>query len=248
MRTPRMWTDSKISAICTIQRYWRGYSVRSWLATAGPGVLKRSLCHNTEELVTLDEKTRVSPLDYFSFVETDKVYWFDIRTLAEYCVNKLTPTNPYTRQPLSIDTRQRLRKLCIRRERRKIPNVHNQILSQTYTQAAETTWITVSQILTENGFFDMSHEYFTALNRTQQYIFTVMLQQDMRAWAAEHTSPASRRHRYTYWITRILTEYVDGANVDRMSHVLSRVLLTILNDYPDPYPICFIIMSCLHRL
>jgi len=250
MRDPTRWTalhavDSKA---VLIQKVWRGYSVRSWLTLAGPGVLKRSLCHNEEELVTMDESSRTHPFDYFAFAEAEKVYWFDVRTIAQNSTLTLNPTNPYTREPLSMDTRQRLRKVCIRRQRRKMSNVHTVVPTRTYLEASDTTWITICQILGENGFVDVAHEYFTSLNRTQLYVFLSMLRQDMIAWGAEHTSRLSRRHKYTYWINRVLEEYVGGAHVERMGYIVSRVVLTILNDYPDPYPICFILMSCLSRL
>lgn len=127
-------------------------------------------------------------------------------------------------------------------------NVHTVTTRQTYESANEITWISICQILEENGFNGVLTEYFTTLNRTQLYVFISMLKQDMVACGAEHTNVLSRRHRYTDWINRVLEEYSSGARTDRMSYVVSRVLLTILNDYPNPYPVCFIIISCFQRL
>jgi hypothetical protein len=250
MKNPIRWTGvAKDEDKCImLQKLWRGRSVRSWLALAGPGVLKRSICHNEEELVTMDERKDVHPFDYFSFVENGKIYWFDIRTIAQNSTLSVTPANPYTREPLSIETRQRLRNLCIRRERLKMSNVHNVTTKQSYQEASETTWVAICQILGENGYNNVLTEYFTTLNRTQLYIFISMLEQDMIAWGAEHTNILSRRHRYTSWIKRVLEEYSSGARLDRMSYIVSRVLLTILNDYPNPYPVCFIIIACFQRL
>ena len=124
-KNPRVWAE-----ICRldknavlIQKIWRGYSVRWWLELAGPGVLKRSLCHNEEELVTLDEKTSTHPFDYFGFEENGNVYWFDVRSIAENSNMNIEPLNPYTREPLSMNTRKRLRHLCLRRYRKQLYNL-----------------------------------------------------------------------------------------------------------------------------
>lgn len=250
MKNPRLWKDvnNLDCKAVTIQKVWRGYAIRTWLTIAGPGVLNRSICHNDEELVTLDEKKSVNPFDYFAFEENGKVYWFDVRSLAENGMLKLQPTNPYTREALSFDTRQRLRQICIRRHRKKLHNIHSTGTKQSVDDIISSTWIYICQIIEENGFYDMSHLYFTSLNRTQLYIFTTMLRQDMVAWAAEHTSTESRRHRYVFWLKRLLDHYSSRVDALRLSFITCRVLVTILNDCTEQYPICFMIMSALHRL
>jgi len=215
---------------------------------AGPGVLSRKVCHNEEELVTLEDKESVGPLDYFAFQENEKVYWFDTRSLSELVMSKLKPENPYTREPLSFDTRHRLRKLCLRRRLRRIQNLHDIISHRTVEEIIETTWIYICQIIEENGFFDMSQLYFTSLNRTQLFIFNSMLQQDLIAWAAEHTNKESRRHRYVHWVKRLMTITVHEVELDKISFLTARVVSAILNDCSDAYSVCFIVVSCLHRL
>jgi len=250
VKNPRLWKDvNKLDCKAVIiQKVWRGHAIRSWIQLAGPGVLNRSICHNDEELVTLDEKKSVHPFDYFAFEENGKVYWFDVRSLAENSMLKLEPINPYTREALTNDTRKRLRQICIRRHRKKLENIHSTGTKQTVDDIVSSTWIYICQIITENGFYDMSHLYFTSLNRTQLYIFTTMLRQDMIAWAAEHTSTESRRHRYVFWLKRLLDHYSSRVDALRLSFITARVLVTILNDCSEEYPICFMIMSALHRL
>ena len=112
-KVPRIWSvvNDIDKHVTLISKVWRGYRIRRLLKLAGIGVLKRSLCHNDEELVLLEDRNSVSPLDYFSFQEGDKVWWFDIRSMIG-CLNAtFVPTNPYTRQPLTVDTRYRLRML-----------------------------------------------------------------------------------------------------------------------------------------
>ena len=63
-----------LSSILKIQSLIRGVLARIPLRIAGVGVLKRSLCHNDDEIITMDPKTAVHPHDYFSIEEGGKVY------------------------------------------------------------------------------------------------------------------------------------------------------------------------------
>ena len=249
VKSPRIWKDVNQldHKIIPIQKLWRGYILRKWLKLAGPGVLNRTICHNDEELVTMDDKKSVSPLDYFAFTENDKVYWFDVRSIVGACIFSVTPTNPYTRQDLSIDTRQRLRRLCIMRQRRKILNEHTES-KRNIGEVLKASWTYICQIIIENGFFDMSPLYFMSLNKTQLYVFITMIRNDMIALAAEHTSPESRRHKYVYWLKRLQDQHESNVSVIELSYFTSKILSTILNDLMEPYPMCFIIMSAMHRL
>ncbi len=248
VKNPRVWKDPNNldEKVTIIQKIWKGHSVRNWLALAGPGVLKRSLCHNDEELVSLENKTSVHPFDYFAFEENSKVYWFDIRSLSDNCSSKMNPANPYTRELLTLDTRKRLRELCVRRSLRLIKNTYNS--TQTTEQVISAAWVHVCQIIAENGFFDLPSAYFVSLNRTQLYVFVNIFRQDLIAWAAEHTTNNSRRIRYLFWIKRLLGEYAKGVETPRFSYLTSKALLEILNDRAENYSICFMIMSALHRL
>jgi len=246
----RLWKDvnSLDDKAIIIQKVWRGHSVRNWLKIAGPGVLNRSICHNSEELVTMDEKNSINPFDYFSFEEGGKVYWFDVRSLSELCMLKTDPTNPYTREPLTIETRRRLRQICIKRHRKNLNNMHNVSDKRSVDEIILSTWTHVCQIIAENGFFDMSPLYFTSLNTTRLLIFNTMIQKDIVALASEHTSRLSRRYKYAFWMKRLIGEFSTEFDNKRLVYLTGRVLVTILNDCSDNYGICFIIMSALHRL
>ena len=246
----RLWKDvnNLDDKVIIIQKVWRGYVIRHWLKNAGPGVLNRSVCHNEEELVTLDAKNDIYPLDYFSFEEKGKVYWFDVRSISENSMLKVEPLNPYTREPLTIETRKRLRQICFQRHRRHLENIHDVTRKRTIDEIILSTWTRVCQIIIENGFFDMSPFYFTSLNKTRLFIFNTIIQKDLVAWAAEHTSTQSRRHHYVFWMKRLLGEFSPEVGSKRLTFLTGLVLTTILNDCSDNYLICFIIMSALHRL
>jgi len=248
VKQPRIWAIVNNVGPCAtlIQKIWRGYSVRNWIKLAGPGALNRILCHNDEELLTLDDKKSVDPFSYFAFEEADKVYWFDVRSIAEHFSK--TTTNPYTRQSLTMDTRKRLRKLCQMRYRRKLPHTHNPDICTDLNQVILVHWTTICQIAEENGFYEVNPQIFVSATRAQLYAFLVMISLDMKAWAMNHSSKYSRRHRYYSWVKTILNQYSPSIHPLKVQFLASRVLLNILNDCPQQYDICFIIMSSLYRL
>ena len=247
-KIPRLWKDvnSADDKVIKIQKIWRGYFIRNWIKLAGPGVLNRKICHNQESGVTMDNIKTIHPLNYFAFEEDRMVYCFDIRSLTELAVTVINPQNPYTRKPLTTDTRQKLRKICIWRYHKKISNEH-ETKRLTLLEIVRCSWIYICQIISENGFFDIPPEFFLAMNRSQLLSFSIMIRNDLDAWACEHKK-GSRRYNYARWFKNIINEHKRGANVGRLSYLNSRILGTILNDYPEQYPICFIIMSAMHRL
>jgi hypothetical protein len=249
VKNPRLWKDANNvdEKVVRIQKVWRGYIIRQWLKLAGPGVLKRNICHNEEELVTFDDKKSVTPLDYFSFEEAGKVYWFDVRSILQNSIDRLVPLNPYTREPLTLETRRRLRKIAFLRDHRKLACLHN-VSAKSADEMIRMAWTSVCQIIEENGFPEVNPMYFISLNRTQLYIFSSMLKQDLIAWAAEHTKPGSRRRKYVPWVNRLINEHLAETNTYMLSYITAKCILAILNDYPDPYSLCFIVMSALYRV
>jgi len=249
-KVKRLWADvnNGNQKAIFIQKIWRGYFIRHRLKLAGEGVLKRSDCHNTEELVTLDDKTKVSPLNYFSFREAEKLWWFDVRSLYHILKRSIRPENPYTRQPLSIETRRRLRDVCRIRKKLAIENYHDAPKPEHFAELVNEKWLTVCQIIEENGFFDMNHLLFSSLNRSQLYVLINLIQMDLVAFATEH-SIRSKRYQYIQWMRTCLSNFEKNrTNRLQCSWAVSKVLLSILYDCQENYPVCFIIVSALTRL
>lgn len=250
-KVKRLWADlnnGKKNATC-IQKIWRGYFIRKRLKLAGEGVLNRKECHNTEELVTLDEKSKSHPLDYFSFREADKLWWFDVRSLYQILKRSTKPDNPYTRQPLSIETRRRLRDVCRIRKKLGIDNYHEAPAPISFNDLINEKWLTVCQIIEENGFFDMNHLIFSSLNRSQLYVLLNLIQMDMISFASEHKTLSSRRYQYISWIKTVLSNFEKNRSQrTQASWATSRALLSILYDCSENYTVCFIIVSAVCRL
>jgi hypothetical protein len=250
VKSPRLWNvvnhvDEKI---VSISKFWRGYIVRKRLATAGPGVFQRSLCNNQEELVSLEPISKVDVFNYFGFEEGGKIWGFDVRTILDSLQRNLVPTNPYTRQPLTLENRSRLRKIYSYRLRHKLENSYEHNKIQTAELLLLNRWTQICQIVEENGFFQPNPNLFLNLNKTQLYIFLTMIHNDLKPWAAEHKPPHSQRFRYVFWTNNVLKKHSSTQSLAEYSFFVSTILLSMLYNSVEPYAICFIIMSALYRL
>lgn len=247
---PRLWTvtNNVDKKVILISKIWRGYFIRKQLRLAGPGVLKRSVCINTDELISLEPIRTVGVFDYFGFEENGKVYGFDVRTILENLNRNLVPVNPYTRQQISIDTRKRLRDVFNYRMRHRLENSYDNALMKPADIVLTNRWTQLCQIAEEHGFFNINPNLFMGLNKTQLYIFLSMIHNDLKTWAAEHKPPHSKRFLYVFWTQNVLKKFSTARSSVEYSFFVSSILLSILYDYGEPYTICFIIMSALYRL
>jgi len=239
MKNTRLWAivNNVSSKVTKIQKIWRGYSIRSLIRECGVGCLKRSLCHNEDELITLEHKSKQYPLEYFSFEENGRIWWFDVNSIAKIMTSELYPKNPYTRVPLSIETRRRLREIC---HRRKI--FVNEKITSKY-EYIDKMWQLNSQILEENGF--TIHPLSLSSLCTGQYIVLLSIfLNEMKTLAIEHNKTTSRRHHYIVWIKSCLQKLQETESDVQVP----KLIYTILNDSKNPYEYCYIFSGALWRL
>lgn len=250
IKNPRLWIDvnNVNSKIVLISKIWRGYITRKSLELAGPGVLKRSVCNNADEIMSFEPITKVDPLDYFGFEENGKVYGFHICSILDILNRANNPQNPYTRQPLDIQIRKRIREVYGYRIRSKLPTHHEDSGLIGIENILTNRWLQLSQIIEENGFYNLNSNLFLGLNKSQLYIFLNMILNDTKTWAAEHVGKKSSRFIFCFWIKSVLNKHSSSQSVQEYSFYVSTILLTILYNTVDPYAFSFIIMSALYRL
>jgi hypothetical protein len=252
VKTPRIWSiiNNVESKVTLIAKVWKGYNIRKLIQLAGPGVLNRKVCNNEEEISSLEEIKSVHPLDYFGFEENGKIYGFDIRTLFDNFHRNFKITNPYTRQPLTIETRKRLRQLYGYRLSRKLPRCFEHNTLTTANDVIRNTWNQVCQIIEENGFIgtDLAPNIFLTMNKSQLYVFINLVLNDVKAWASEHKTPQSSRLKYAFLLQNTKNRFNSTTSVYEYSFYVGTTLLSILYSSVEPYIICFIIMAALYRL
>jgi len=241
-RSPRNWyTVNNIDAkIVRIQALWRGYSLRSRLNKGGSGVLKRSLCHNEEDFVSLEPIAKLDPREFFSFEEDGKLWAFNLYGLCRILLNDVEPKNPYTRTPFSNDTRRRLRGYMFYLIRKRDPEIMKVYRNDLLTYKL----VLITQILHENGFLDFRPEYLSICTSSQAYVLRSLLLQDMRAFA--FANPNLRLYRYCSLLNS-RTFMAHSNPVVTIIHILLIILANTCSP-SEEYEICFFIMSALFKI
>lgn len=235
--------DDKVTLISKI---WRGYAVRNRIKLAGPGVLKRGICHNEEELVLAEPKETVHPFDYFAFEEDGKVWWFDIRSIMSICRTSLIPANPYTRQPLSQEARHRARRIYKYRINNKLPLYHHPFPKMSVMQLIEHQWMKVCQNMHECGFDDITPNAILSLNQTQIFTILCLMIDDLIAIKYTHTNPL--KSRYYKYLQILRNDRHNFFSRDYPDLHFAGSIISILNDMTDSFPICFSFASALASL
>ena len=228
---------TKIGRIARFQALIRGWLVRRYLALCGPGVLCRKGVSNDEDVVTCEEKERQYPMDYFSFDENGKVWWFDFGTIWAWGSRSLAPTNPYTKVPLSIDVRRRLRAIWAYRRRNPMSMPSEQ---DTFQERLVCRWNVICQTLVDSGFVDVEPRMFVRFGKLQLITAFRFLRDDLRT---------SRRDPLDPQIMRCNRMINLCYNAETKSYMLQSayMLMIMVVEHGDCYPFHFMLMSALYR-
>lgn len=247
-KNPRIWSKiHKIDdKIITLQKKWKGYFVRKRLSLAGPGVLKRSICTNNEDPITLEPVAEIDPFDYFGFEENGKVYGVNFCSFVDAMRRKCI--NPFTRQPFSMETRKRFREIYGYRLRHGYMLLYHDNQPKTVDAMSEYKWLQLCQIIEENGFFNIHPNIFMGLNKQQLLVFLTLILTDLKVLVAENKRENSHSFQYIFWIRNTLKKIESNNSYHYCAYHVTSILDNILYDCVDPYNLCFIIMSALYRL
>lgn len=239
----RVWADvnvKKITRLVRAQAVVRGWLVRKYFSLSGPGVLNRANLANDEEIVTGEEKNRQSPYEYFSFKENDKVWWFEFSSLWNWASRSFAPSNPYTKVPLSTETRKRLREMWSFRRRAslKIPEEPD-----TFSDRLVGRWNMICQTFVDNGFIDVEPRMFLRLSKLNLMTAFQILHDDLRV-AMRESNPArsimmarcNRMAKAAY------------STPSPLFMLQSATMFTLLvTEQKDPYSTVFMLMSAFYR-
>jgi hypothetical protein len=213
----------------------RGWLLRRRLSLAGPGVLCRAKGVNDEDLFTCESKTRQDPRTYFALEEAGKVYWFDAPSLWSWMMRSLTPVNPYTKTPLSNDTRRRLREWGWKARPVMDATTPEDILIR--------RWTMLIQIFRENGFTDTHPHQFDTFDTEDLRMMFLFLERDLQI-----VSPEKDIHRAKLLrLCRHGQRVVEGRRPGSYPLFSAYLLLRMLSLPKDPYVVVFSILSAFLR-
>ena len=93
------------SKIIPFQAKYRSHLVNRFCKSSGPAWLKRKMCVNDTDFISLDSVDKILFYQFFSYKdENNHIHGFDIKSLNNWILNKKKlATNPYTRNPIPND-------------------------------------------------------------------------------------------------------------------------------------------------
>jgi len=239
-KVPRLWVDAhqdKVAPLIRIQAWGRGWCIRRRLALAGPGVLHRVGLSNDDDLETCETSDRQYPLDYFAFEENGKIWWFDFATLWKWAQRSTEPSNPYTKVPLSAETRTRLRQMWSYRRRHREPIPADPFQ---FSERLTMRWTIISQAIADCGFGTLPVDPFLNLTMHQYTRVFRLLRDDVEA-----TLPGNRFASHLIHRCLMTAGTIAPANFILQG---SYALMAMLCHTETPFPLAFCILSALHRL
>lgn len=241
MKSPVLWASlHATSPVVRIQALARGFLLRKRLALAGPGVLKRAGLANDEDVFTCESKDRQHPMEYFAFEEGGKTWWFDLSSLWTWMSRSVEPVNPYTKTPLTLDTRKRIRAIWGHSYRMRLVLP---LGGKTFDEILVLRWNVLSQIFRDNGFLDVHPQSFLRFSRAEYGAMFALLHQDLLVVLPEHDL-------YRDKILRICRRGMSiRPAVGNEAYILhSGLLLLLMLSVPkDPYVLVFSILSAFFR-
>jgi hypothetical protein len=229
--------QGKVGAATRLQAWIRGVLLRRRLRLGGPGVLRRTGLSNDEDLVTCESSDRQYPLDYFAFEENGKIWWFDFGTLWKWAQRSTEPANPYTKVPLSVETRTRLRKVwSYRRRHRELTPLDPRDVEERLT----VRWTIISQAVSDCGFGSLPVQPFLQLGTHDYVRMFRFLRDDVAATLPGNVHAGALIHRclMTAW----------SMSPDQIALQCSYALMAMLCHTETPFPLAFCILSALYRL
>ena len=243
-KKPNAWITTRPTLLRILIRFQarcRGFITRIPIRIAGPGVLRRSLCHNDDEIITMDSKTDIHPHDYFSILEDGKVWWFDQRSMFQWSQKELDIRNPYTRTIFSKDDTRRLRKLCIYRRKHGLQLYHaGQYPAMTLIERRDNKWLRIAQILRELDH-DIHHEHFISLEYSYMFMIINTLTEDTRWWYSHTSDPTV--YKYHNWMKNMRNVMHTYESMTRLSCDIGTLLLSALYDVHAPGEMAYYIIT-----
>lgn len=241
-KNPVLWTTCiRPEPVAKFQALVRGWNVRKYLRMCGPGVLRRGLLANDDELVSCECKERQDPWNFFSFEESGKIWWFEFATIWTWCMKSPKPENPYTKVRLSQEIRVRLRRLWSYRKlhRMSIPSE-----STIFQERVRNRWNVMCQVFEDNGFGEISPNRFEIMRAPDYLTVCQFVRDDLQV-------SMKKSNFYLKVFSRYLETMIRGyRGTSPIQYILqaSQVLMLTVCLPTDPYIPAFTLLSALYRM
>lgn len=237
------WTDvyaSHTRSLVRTQALVRGWLLRNRLKLSGPGVLARKHLTNEEDPVTLERREDVHPFSYFGLEEHGKVFWFEFETIYKWCLRSHTPSNPFTKVPLSREARVRLREGWSYRQRHRM-SVPSE--PTTYNERLMGRWNIICQLFEDQGFGEMDPDGFARMTKQQYRTAFLFMRDDIPVVLPPKNQVRTLLDLYCARGARVASTMP----ADRYALQVAYTMLLILTRQKDPYTLSFVALSAFYR-
>jgi len=120
-------TRKCIQSVRRIQLWWRRSLPSLLFKHQGPSINLYTLSQNTTEVYSMESIEKIPRLFFFSYADSQKTIWsFDIRSLSHILAEGKALENPYTREPFTQQTLQKVRERITYLRKRKYPVLYLQ--------------------------------------------------------------------------------------------------------------------------
>lgn len=239
-KNPILWSTTQqdnIHHVIKIQACIRGWLLRKRLSLAGPGVLRRKDVSNDEDFNTMNEKEKVHPMNYFGFEEHGKIWWFEVKSIFQWTTMSFNILNPYTKVPLDIPTRKRLRELVSYQFRHRSPVLMNH---HTLMDYMNQHWNLICQCFQDYGFGEIQPRLFLRLNKHDYYAIFRMIDDDLRI--------VMKDHKKLCGLCDLACVKIRNTSSVRYVNDSVKTLLHMIYTPRDPYILLFTMLSALYRV
>lgn len=218
----------------------RGWLLRRRLLRAGPGVLCRKNLANDEDLETCEEASKEHPFEYFAFEESGKIWWFHFPTLWKWCLRSPEPTNPYTKVPLSMETRKRLRSTWCYQFRYRLVLPKEPVV---FAERLAGRWNIICQLFADHGFGLIHPNTFSHMGKADYAVMFRFLRDDMELVFPENNK--IKRFVVSQCNRMIYNTHIVQSDIYMLNSTY--VLMVLLLFPKDPYILAFTVLSALYR-
>jgi len=153
-----------------IQRMFRGHLQRRYNNLHGPAFMKREICTNTNDFLSMEEMKELPYSQFISYKDDDGfVYGFDMISLYNLLIKsgKEEAKNPYNRNNIPADMLSKMKQLIRISKLLSIPmEIEMEDIQVSYQKAIELRILDLFQLIDSLGNYS-NPEWFLSLNREE---------------------------------------------------------------------------------
>ncbi len=236
----RIYVYFKLSSnIIKVQKVFRGHLQKKYNKYHGPAFLKRELCTNQTDFLTIESLNEIPMAQFFSYTDVDGfTYGFDIISLYNLILKSgISVKNPYNRNKIPIDVNENIRTLIRLSKILKIRidiNIQDVNMDITQKKSLELKILDLFQNINALGNYS-DPIWFSSLNKNQIIKFMRELQDiwEFRAQLTNETKMAICPPNGNLFANCYINSIYHEQNILNIQKIILPVLEKLVNNGID---------------